>query len=233
MYLAQTAADSFSTGKPKASPRHWPIKHPAKRSCRAGLIVESTRAYRERNFAHHRGAHTTQPGSGRPGLLLRAPSRRKDPCSPCAARPPTTHELESRGYFARRDQGLFWSDRRGSVADTTLALRARHATWPERRRPCPWRLAAAHARVTAPPAVPPARHGGPRPARRTPRTASGRRPRPPGGGPRHGVPSSRLRSRFKTADLADQPLGFPRVLPRPGGFETASTDRCAKNVELL
>src|SRR5262245_24635753 len=39
---------------------------------------------------------------------------------------------------ARRDVGYGWGSRGGPVADTTLAPRARDATWPGRRRPCHW-----------------------------------------------------------------------------------------------
>src|SRR5262249_16964239 len=54
------------------------------------------------------------------------------------ARPLTARELETAGCFASCARGLSWSGWRGSVADTTLALPARRATWPERRRPCHW-----------------------------------------------------------------------------------------------
>src|SRR5262249_24693698 len=70
---------------------------------------------------------------------LRPEWPRKNPCSPCAARGPRPPVNWMRGAsLLRPGLRLYWGLRRGSVADTILALPARHATWPERRRPCPW-----------------------------------------------------------------------------------------------
>src|SRR5262245_44881732 len=84
----------------------------------------------------------------RAALIMESLSRPRIPPKesmqpPRRVRPPTARELDA----APGRQGLQCAGRRGSVADSALALRARHATWPERRRPCHWRRAAAAASI--------------------------------------------------------------------------------------
>src|SRR5262249_28715554 len=70
-----------------------------------------------------------------------ASAGRKNPCNlPGRPRPPTARELDRahQGLAEVRLHLYLLSCQHGSVADTTLARHARHATWPERRRPCHW-----------------------------------------------------------------------------------------------